>query len=80
MVTIRASPRTDPTDIPAMAPVERPGLGDEEVNSEDVESGFAAVGETAEVLEEVVVEVGGDMVNAGERLALLELASSTVLN
>lgn len=76
---ISAIPRTDPTDIPAMAPAESPGLGGEEAGSEDVDSGVGAVGETAEV-PEGDVEVGGDMVNAGERLTLLELLSSTVLN
>lgn len=79
-------------DIPAMAPVERDwllGRGEEDGGGDgdgDVDEAVdkavavAAVLEGADVLVDDGLEVGGEMLNAGEKLTLLELESSVILN
>ncbi len=65
--------------MPAMAPADREYKVVEAEKFEDVDAAVAAVLEAADVLVGKP-EVEGVILNAGEKLTLLELESSVILN
>ena len=75
----RRTARTAPIDMPAMAPADREYKVVEAEKFEDVDAAVAAVLEAADVLVGKP-EVEGVILNAGEKLTLLELESSVILN
>ena len=69
-----------PTAMPIMAPVDKESLLEDVEELEGSGAAVAAALEVAGVLVEDEPGAGGDMLNAGEKLTLLELESSRILN